>query len=76
MCRNSRRCGTEVGAPDDHLVVRMAGGEGFDLLDEDVGIIRRDAELGRLKIYAVQQHGAEPHVRMGIGNAGNRSFAV
>src|SRR5215472_10467012 len=63
-------------ASNNHLVVRMSGGERFDLLDQRVGIIRRDAEFGRRWIDAVQQQGAELHVRMGTGNARNRGFAV
>ena len=70
------RGGAEVGAADNQLVFGMAGGEGFDFLDQGVGIVRRNAELGRRKIDAMQHHGAEPHVRMGIGNAGNYGFAV
>jgi hypothetical protein len=76
MSGHGRRGGAEVGAADYHFVVWMAGGERFDLFDQGLGIVRRGAQIGSRKIDAMQHHRAEPHVRVGIGNAGNRRSAV
>ena len=74
MRRHRGRHGAEVGAANKHLVIGMIRCEGFDLRDNRVGIVWGNAGLGRRQIEAVQFHGAEPHVRVGIGDAGNHGL--
>ena len=73
-CR--RRYRAEIGARQEHRILRMCGRISLQTFDENLGLVRCDARFGRRQIEPVQRVRAVEQVHMRIDDARNHGLAV